>query len=81
MLGSRSRWTAGGWVITAVYFAVAAYDAVRAQHAPAHLDYVALALLTICFVIAGRRDEPQAEPWYWPRFVGQTGAERRAKAR
>jgi hypothetical protein len=78
VLGSRSRWTAAGWLLTAFYFAIAAYDAARAAHAPGHLDYVALALLTICFIVAGRRDEPQAEPWYWPRAAGRTGAERRA---
>ncbi len=79
VLGPRSRWTAAGWAFTAIYFAIAAYDAARAAHASAHLDYVDLAILTICFIIAGRRDEPQAEPWYWPTFTGQTGAERRAK--
>ena len=47
--------------------------------APAHADYVALAALTAAFVAAGLRDEPQAEPWWWPAGAGPTGRERRAR--
>lgn len=78
VLGSRSRGTALGWLFTAVYFTIAAVDAWRAAKAPYHIDYVALAALTIAFIVAGIRDEPQAEPWYWPSRVGATGKERRA---
>lgn len=79
VLGGRSRWTAAGWILTAVYFAIAAFDAARASRAPFHLDYIVLGALSIAFVVAGTRDEPQAEPWWWPRGSGLTGAERRAK--
>jgi hypothetical protein len=78
VLRSRSVWTIAGWLATAAYFAIAAYDAARAAHAPLHADYVALAVLVLAFVIAGIRDEPQAEPWYWPAHAGPTGRERRA---
>jgi hypothetical protein len=78
VLRKRSPWTIAGWAATAVYFAIEAVDVVRATHAPAHADYIVLGLLTICFVVAGIRDEPQAEPWWWPTHAGLTGAERRA---
>jgi hypothetical protein len=80
VLRSPSAWTIAGWVFTALYCAIAAYDVARSRPAPAHVDYVTLALLTICFIVAGRRDEPQAEPWWWPRGAGPTGAQRRAAA-
>lgn len=79
VLGPRSRSTALGWLLTAIYFAVAALDAWRSARAPYHLDYVVLAALTVAFIVAGVRDEPQAEPWWWPSHAGLTGAERRAK--
>lgn len=79
VLGPRSRATALGWVLTALYFVIAGVDAIRAERAPYHVDYVVLAALTIAFVVAGVRDEPQAEPWYWPNSSGLTGKERRAK--
>ena len=79
VLRSRSPWTIAGWCFTALYFAVAGIDALRAKPAAAHLDYVALALLALTFVIAGLRDEPQAEPWWWPTVAGLTGRERREK--
>jgi len=31
----------------------------------------------VAFVIAGIKDEAQAEPWWWPRGRGPTRAERR----
>ncbi|MBD5605798.1 MAG: hypothetical protein IAI48_12035 [Candidatus Eremiobacteraeota bacterium] len=77
VLRSRSGWTIAGWAATAVYFVVAGIAAARASHAPAHVDWAALAILTVCFVVAGVRDEPQAEPWWWPVRAGRTGKERR----
>jgi len=78
VLRKRSAWTIAGWAATAIYFAIEAVAVVRATHPPAHTDYIALGVLTVCFVIAGIRDEPQAEPWWWPTHAGLTGAERRA---
>jgi hypothetical protein len=78
VLRMRSAWTIAGWAATAVYFAIEAVAAARATHAPAHTDYIMLGVLTVCFVVAGIRDEPQAEPWWWPTHAGLTGAERRA---
>ncbi len=79
VLDARSRATALGWLLTAAYFGVAASDAARAASAPYHIDYALIAALTVAFGIAGARDEPQAEPWWWPRQAGLTGAERRAR--
>ncbi len=67
VLGRLSSFTIAGWAFTAAYFALAAYDAWRRTTAPLHVDYALLAALTIAFIVAGRRDEPQAEPWWWPR--------------
>jgi hypothetical protein len=78
VLRRRSAWTIAGWAATVVYVAIEAIAVVRATHAPAHADYIALGALTICFVVAGIRDEPQAEPGWWPTHAGLTGAERRA---
>jgi hypothetical protein len=36
------------------------------MHAPFHADYACVALLTIAFIVAGIRKEPQAIPWWWP---------------
>jgi len=78
VLGSASRATQVGWIATAAYFIIAAIDAVRRMHAPFFADDVAIGVLTITFIVAGRRDEPQAEPWYLPTHAGPTGAQRRA---
>ncbi|GAC1303567.1 MAG: hypothetical protein NVSMB19_13650 [Vulcanimicrobiaceae bacterium] len=77
VLKRGSRATALGWALTAAYFAVAASDAARMASAPYHVDYVLLAALAAAFVAAGLRDEPQAEPWWWPSHAGLSGAERR----
>jgi uncharacterized RDD family membrane protein YckC len=66
VLRSRSPYTIAGWLFTAAYFALAAYDAWVRAHAPFHADYACVALLTIAFVVAGIRHEPQAVPWWWP---------------
>jgi hypothetical protein len=78
VLGTRSRWTQVGWAATAGYFIIAGGKAATGT-AFAHVDYGALALLTVAFVVAGMRDEPQAEPWWWPTHAGPTGRERRER--
>ncbi|MBD5634839.1 MAG: hypothetical protein IAI49_10205, partial [Candidatus Eremiobacteraeota bacterium] len=47
----------------------------------AHADSATVVLIVAFFIVAGSRDEPQAEPWWWPRAPGLTGAERRNAAR
>ena len=79
VLGGPSPLTRLGWLATLAYFGLSAYDAARAVAAPAHADYLLLAALLLAFVVAGLRDEPQAEPWWWPTGAGEDGS--RAPAR
>ena len=78
VLDARSRWTAAGWWFTLAYFALAAYGGIVKAPLPLHPEYWALGALTVAFGIAGVRDEPQAEPWWWPTRASTT---RRASAR
>ena len=66
VLRARSAYTYAGWLFTALYFVAAALKAAGVWSPPFHLEYACLALLTIAFVVAGVRREPQAEPWWWP---------------
>jgi hypothetical protein len=73
-------WTAAGWLLTDGYFILAAPKA-WGEAAPLHLEYVCLAGLTIAFIVAGVKDEAQAEPWWWPSRLGETRRERSLKTR
>ena len=77
ILRTGSPWTSAGWLLTALYFVLAAGKVGLNWTPPYHAEYVSLGLLTLAFVAAGVRDEPQAEPWYWPSRVGPRGRERR----
>jgi len=76
-----SPWTSVGWAATVVYCLI---DLARIVFVPEgenfpvlpHADWGMLLVLTVGFIIAGVRDERQAEPWYWPRGRGATRAER-----
>ena len=80
VLRARAPWTSVGWTGTLGYCAAAVVEfSSDVAHQPAALvAYAFIALLAIAFVIAGVRDEPQAEPWWWPSHAGPTRAERRA---
>ena len=79
VLGVRAPWTSAGWIGTIAYCIVAAgeYSGVGTRPLWATASYLCLAALTVAFVVAGVRDEPQAEPWWWPRRIGPTRAQRR----
>ena len=79
VLRDRAPWTSAGWAGTFGYSIAAAIEFSNAAlHQPASIAaYVFLFTLAVAFVIAGVRDEPQAEPWWWPSRIGQTRAERR----
>jgi hypothetical protein len=79
VLGARAPYTSAGWAGTVGYCiaAVVEFSNDRLHQPAAIVAYVFIVLLTIAFVIAGIRDEPQAEPWWWPSHVGPTRAERR----
>jgi len=78
VLRGGSPWTSMGWLATAAYFAFELAAVARRAPTPFHLEYALLAALTLAFVVAGVRDERQAEPWWWPARAGLTGRERRA---
>jgi hypothetical protein len=70
-------WTSAGWFFTIAYDVAASFEILAHRHLPAHLPYLFLGALTVAFVVAGFRDEPQAEPWWWPQRLQATRAERR----
>ena len=76
VLDARSRWTAAGWWFTLAYFVLAGYAAAAGSHLPLRPEYWALGALTVTFVVAGVKDEPQAEPWWWPSRASATRRER-----
>jgi hypothetical protein len=78
VLRSGAPWTSGAWALTALYFVAVLVKVTLVPHLPGTLEYAILAALTVAFVVAGVRDEPQAEPWWWPNRLGLTRAQRRA---
>jgi hypothetical protein len=77
VLDARSRWTAAGWWFTLLYFVIAGYSAAAHTYLPLRPEYWAIGAILIAFVVAGLKDEPQSEPWWWPVRAGGTRAERR----
>jgi hypothetical protein len=78
ILKGAAPWTSAGWAFTVLYDCTATLEIVGRQHLPLHIPYACLAALTIAFVVAGVRDEPQADPWWWPAKLALTRAQRRA---
>jgi hypothetical protein len=77
VLGRAAPWTSAGWCLTLVYFAALIGKATVALALPGYVEYLVLAALAIVFLVAGVRDERQAEPWWWPNRRGPTRAEKR----
>jgi hypothetical protein len=80
VLGTRAPWTASAWLLTAFYFVAVLVKVTRVPHLAGAIEYTILAALTVAFLVAGVRDEPQAEPWWWPKRLGLTRAQQRAPA-
>jgi hypothetical protein len=78
VLGRSAPWTSAGWLLTIGYFALVAIKLTVDPRIAATVEYVLLALMAVAFIVAGVRDEPQAEPWWWPNRRGATRSERRA---
>jgi EamA domain-containing membrane protein RarD len=79
VLGRRAPWTSLGWFWTFCYCVPAAIrfaGLTTARTATLAAD-AALLLLLVAFIVAGLRDEPQAEPWWWPASIGLTRAQKR----
>jgi hypothetical protein len=82
ILRLEAPWTTAGWAFTILYDCGASYEILSHTHLPLHASYIALVALIAAFVVAGVRDEPQGEPWWWPSRLALTRAEQRiAKAR
>ncbi len=81
VLRTAAPWTSAGWAGTLGYCIAAAVEFSREgeQRIAAYVAYFFLLVLTVAFVVAGVRDERQAEPWWWPTHAGPTRAEKRAK--
>jgi hypothetical protein len=77
VLGRDAPWTSAGWLATALYLSAAIVKATVAPTLPSAAEYAVLVALTAAFVVAGIRDERQAEPWWWPSRRGTTRAEKR----
>ncbi|GAC1417577.1 MAG: hypothetical protein NVSMB64_27440 [Candidatus Velthaea sp.] len=77
-VSAGSPYTMWGWILTAAYCAYELLEFARLP-VPAHGEYVFLAALTVAFIVAGVKDEAQAEPWWWPTHRGPTRAQRRSR--
>jgi hypothetical protein len=77
VLGRDAPWTSAGWWLTILYFIAVGVKTTLVPTLPVPLEYIVLAGVTIVFVVAGVRDERQAEPWWWPNGRGATRAEKR----
>lgn len=76
VLRAGSPWTLAGWACAGVYFAILFVRAATGWPVGAQPLIVVCA---VAFAIGAIRDERQAEPWWWPRTLGRTRAERRAR--
>jgi hypothetical protein len=77
ILKKEAPWTSAGWIFTILYDCGASDEILTHTHLPLHAPYLALAALIVAFVIAGVRDEPQGDPWWWPSRLALTRAEQR----
>jgi len=82
VLRTAAPWTSAGWAGTLGYCIAAAVESSsESEHQiAASVAYAFLLVLTVAFVVAGVRDERQAEPWWWPTHTGPTRAEKRARS-
>jgi hypothetical protein len=80
VLGRAAPWTSAGWLLTVIYFIAVIVKLTADPALPPGVEYAVIVALGIAFVIAGVRDEPQAEVWWWPTRCGATRAERRASS-
>ena len=82
IIGRRAPWTSAGWIGTLGYCIASTleYSGAPMRTIWAAVSYACIVALTAAFIVAGVRDEAQAEPWWWPREVGPTRKQRRGKA-
>ena len=83
VLRTSSPWTTAGWILSTVYALIACTELVSQRTVAPVWPYGALLLMVIAFVVAGIKDERQADPWWWPMRLGKNtpGALTRLRAR
>jgi hypothetical protein len=81
ILKREAPWTTAGWACTILYDCGASSEILSHTHMPLHAPYIALAALIVAFLVAGVRDEPQGDPWWWPSRLALTRAERQRIAK
>lgn len=69
LLRTSSPWASVGWAFAFVYGTV---SAVEFSLPPLHqlagrVAYGVLVLAAVAFIVSGSRNEPQGDPWWWPR--------------
>ncbi len=69
LLGTGSPWATVAWAFVFIYGAA---EAVAYSQPPLHqlagrAGYGALILVAVAFIVSGIRNEPQGDPWWWPR--------------
>jgi hypothetical protein len=78
ILQRGSPWMSAGWAVAAVYFITLFLHNLKGSAtlgAPG--EYALVLAVAVVWIVAVVRDEPQAEPWWWPRYRAQTRAEKR----
>jgi hypothetical protein len=79
LLRRRSPWSTLGWMLAVGYGLARAveFSTPDLHRAAGQVAYGFLIAVACAFIVAGVRDEPQAEPLLWPVRIGRTRAERR----
>jgi len=82
LVRGRAPWAAAGWACAFGYGAAAAIEFTLppVHRGAGQVAHAALIAVAAAFIVSAIRDEPQGEPWFWPRGLGRTRAERRAEA-
>lgn len=76
ILRGASPWMAIGWAGAALYFLVLFIRNLNGATVGSAREYAIVLFIAVVWIVAVVRDEPQAEPWWWPRKRGPTRAER-----
>jgi hypothetical protein len=76
ILRGAAPWMSVGWAGAAVYFVVLFVRNLNGATIGPVFEYALILFVAIVWIVGVVRDEPQAEPWWWPRKRGPTRAER-----
>ena len=81
ILRTVSPWMTAGWAVAAIYFVTLFVHNLNGRVTFGALpEYALVLIVAVVWIVAVVRDEPQAEPWWWPRHRAQTRAEKRHSA-